>query len=128
MGKNGRFIDINGTEVTITGMDYDYFDNSENVRPRKFNITFDATVNNAFFIINFSNERLSDKDNYLADFFIGTGEAYIQFLKEVESNANLKDKKQYSDDTRDEANKVIGAIAQSVYIDLQSHSPDQDEE
>lgn len=128
MGKNGRFIYINGTEVTITGMDYDYSDNSENVGPSKFNITFNATVNNAFFVINFSNERLSDENDYLADFFIGKGDTYIQFLKEVESNAKLRGKKQYSDGTKDKANKVIGAIAQSVYIDLQSHSPDQDEE
>lgn len=123
-----RLVYINNTEVAITGMDYNYADNNQNIGPSKFNITFDVTVNNRSFTINFSNERLSDENEYLADTFIGTGDNYFHFLKAIESNAAVKENNQYSDITKNEANKVIGAIAQSVYIDLQSHSPDQDEE
>jgi hypothetical protein len=49
-------------------------------------------------------------------------------LKAAENNDQLRDKKQFSDDTKNAADEVIGAIAQSVYIHVQSHSPDQDEE
>lgn len=126
--KNGRLVSINGTDVTITGMDYDYPNDENNIVQSKFNITFDATVNNQFFVIHFSNERISSQHQYLADTFIGTGDAFSAFLREVESNAELRDKKQYSDETKHTANEVIGAIAQSVYMHVQSHSPDQDEE
>lgn len=126
--KNGRLVCINGTDVTISGMDYDYPNNKNDIGQSKFNITFDVTVNNQFFVIYFSNERLSSQHQYLADTFIGSGDAFSAFLREVESNAKLRDKKQYSDKTEQSANEVIGAIAQSVYMHVQSHSPDQDEE
>lgn len=119
---------INGTDVTITGMDYDFPMNDTIAVPSKFDITFTATVNNKEFVINFNNERLSKQNQYLADTFIGHGVAYNQFLKEVESNPVLRDKNEYSDDTVNAANTEIGAIAQSVYLHVQSHSPDQDEE
>jgi hypothetical protein len=126
--KKGRLVCINGTDVTITGMDYDYAGNNENIVPSKFNISFDVTVNSKLFVINFSNERLSDQNEYLADTFIGTGDSYNAFLRAVESDSQLHDKNQYSDDTEKAANEMIGAIAQSVYLHVQSHSPDQDEE
>lgn len=128
MKKTGRLVRINSTDVTITDMDYDYINDSEIVRASKFNITFNVTVNKKSFVINFSNERISSESYYLADTFIGTGDAYNQFLSELESNIQLQDKNQFSDETEDAANEVIGAIAQSVYIHVQSHSPDQDEE
>jgi hypothetical protein len=126
--KNGRLVSINGTDVTVTGMDYDYPNGNNHIARSKFDITFDVTVNNQFFVIPFSNERFSNQNQYLADAFVGTGETFSAFLKEVESNAELKDKMQYSDATENAANEVIGAIAQSVYMHVQSHSPDQDEE
>ncbi len=126
--KNGRLVSINGTDVTITGMDYDYPNAKGNVAQSRFDITFNATVNSLVFVINFSNERLSNQNQYIADTFIGTGDAYSQFLREVESDTQLQEKKEYSDVTKNAANEVIGAIAQSVYIHVQSHSPDQDEE
>lgn len=109
-------------------MDYDDINNSNITSPTRFNITFNVTVNNQFFVINFSNERLSSDSSYVADTFIGIGDAYSDFLKEVESNIQLQDKNQFSDETKNAANDVIGAIAQSVYLHVQSHSPDQDEE
>ncbi len=109
-------------------MDYDVPMNDTNTVPSKFEIMFNATVNNKEFAINFNNERLSNQNQYLADTFMGSGEAYNQFLKEVESNPALRNKNQYSDDTVNAANAEIGAIAQSVYLHVQSHSPDQDEE
>jgi hypothetical protein len=126
--KNGRPVSINGIDVTITAMDYDYPSNMHNVRQQKFDITFDVNVNNLAFAINFSNERLSNQNQYLVDTFIGIGEAYNEFLKQVESNPELRNKSQYSDDTINAANTEIGAIAQSVYMHVVSHSPDQDEE
>lgn len=126
--KNGRLVCINGTNVTITGMDYDYPNDKDNNALNKFNITFNVTVNNQFFVIDFSNERISDQNQYIADTFIGTSDSYSQFLREVESNTQLQVKNQFSDDTQNAANEVIGAIAQSVYTHVQSHSPDQDEE
>lgn len=130
--KNGRLVCINGTDVIITGMDYDYPIDNNNVTQSKFNISFNVTVNNQFFVINFTNERLSSQNQYLADSFIGVGDSYSAFLREVESNTELRDinrdKKQFSDETEYAANEVIGAIAQSVYMHVQSHSPDQDEE
>lgn len=128
MRKNGRLVCINSTDVTITGMDYNYVNNKDNVASSKFNITFDAIVNSKLFVISFSNAELSGQNHYLADTFIGTGDSYSQFLIEVERNTKLKDKNLYSDDTKNTANEVVGAIAQSVYIHVQSHSPDQDEE
>jgi gamma-glutamyl phosphate reductase len=109
-------------------MDYDFPINDTNTVPSKFDITFNATVNNKEFAINFSNERVSNHSQYLANTFMGRGEAYNQFLKEVESDPVLRNKNQYSDDTVNAANAEIGAIAQSVYLHVQSHSPDQDEE
>ncbi len=109
-------------------MDYNYVNNKDNVASSKFNITFDAIVNSKLFVISFSNAELSGQNHYLADTFIGTGDSYSQFLIEVERNTKLKDKNLYSDDTKNTANEVVGAIAQSVYIHVQSHSPDQDEE
>jgi hypothetical protein len=126
--KNGRLVSINGTDVTVTGMDYDYPNGNHHIARSKFDITFDVTVNNQFFVIPFSNERFSYQNQYLADAFVGTGETFNAFLIEVESNAELRNKKQYSDATENAANEVIGAIAQSVYMHVQSHSPDQDEE
>ncbi len=109
-------------------MDYDYPNDKESLAQSKFNITFDVTVNSQLFVVNFSNQRLSNQNQYIADTFIGSGESYTRFLLEVESNAELQNKKQYSDQTKNAANEVIGAIAESVYIHVQSHSPDQDEE
>lgn len=128
MKKNGRLVCINGTDVRITGMDYDYLGDKRNSAPSKFNITFDVFVHEQFFTITFTNERLSAQGHFLADTFIGTGEAYNQFLQQVESNPQLKEINQYSDETNQVADTVIGEIAQSVYIHEQSHSPDQDEE
>ncbi len=109
-------------------MDYDYPSNQDDLIKSKFNITFNVTVNNQVFDINFSNERLSNQTQYLSDAFIGTGETYDQFLSAIESNVELQNKNQYSDATKNAANEVIGAIAGSVYLHVQSHSPDQDEE
>ncbi len=128
MKNNGRLVSINGAEVIITGMDYDFPIFDTNTVPSKFDIMFNATVNNKEFAINFNNERLSKQNQYIADTFMGSGEAYNQFLKEVESNPALRNKNQFSDDTLKAANAEIGAIAQSVYLHVQSHSPDQDEE
>ena len=109
-------------------MDYDFPISNTNAVPSNFDITFTVTVNNKEFAINFNNERLSNHNQYLPDTFIGSGEAYNLFLNEVESNPALRNKNQYSDDTFNAANAEIGAIAQSVYLHVQSHSPDQDEE
>ncbi len=109
-------------------MDYDYPNDTNDPAQSKFNITFNVAVTNKVFVINFSNERLSSQNQYLADSFIGTGEAYSAFLSEIENIAELRDKKEYSEETKNAANAVIGAIAQSVYGHVQSHSPDQDEE
>ena len=128
MKKNVRLVCINGINVTITGLDFDYPKFNDNVAQSKFNVTFNATLNNQAFVFTFSNERLPSKNQYFGDTFIGTGESYSQFLREVESNSKLQEKKQYSDNTENTANKVIGEIAQSVYIHVQAHSPDQDEE
>lgn len=126
--RNGRLVSINGRDVTVTGMDYDLPSIDTNAAPGKFDITFTVTVNDKEFTINFNNEHPSKRNEYLTDAFIGSGEAYDQFLKEVESNPALRNKNQYSDDTVNAANAEIGAIAQSVYLHVQSHSPDQDEE
>ena len=128
MKKKGRIVCINGVDVTVTGMDYDYPNHKVNFAENKFNIIFNVCIESQLFVINFSNERLSSQNQYLAKEFIGNGDSYNQFLIELESSSQLRDKKQYSKDTENTANEVIGAIAQSVYLHVQSHSPDQDEE
>ncbi len=128
MKNNGRVVSIKGIDVAITGMDYNYPNNKDNIANNKFDITFYVSINNQAFAIDFSNERLTDQNQYIADTFIGNGETYSAFLSEVESNMPLGDAKQYSDDIRNAANAEIGAIAQSVYTHALSHSPDQDEE
>ena len=126
MKKKGRLVNINGTEAVITDMDYDYPYAPDNVGKSKFNITFNVTVNNQCFVLNFSNERLSDKNQYLADTFIGNGESYCQFLRAMENNTQLQDKNQFSEDTKNAVNEMIGAIAQSVYSHVQCNANDQD--
>jgi hypothetical protein len=126
--KNGRLVCINDTDVTITNMDYDHPNDKDNAAQSKFNIAFNVTINNQLFVINFSNERVSDQNQYIADTFLGTRDSFSSFLRKVESNTQLQEKTQFSDDTKNAVNEVIGAIAQSVYIHVQSHSPDQDEE
>ncbi|MGJ8619794.1 MAG: hypothetical protein ACSHWN_05635 [Methylophilaceae bacterium] len=128
MKNNGRVVSIKGIDVAITGMDYNYPNNKDNIANNKFDITFYVSINNQAFAIDFSNERLTDQNQYIADTFIGNGETYSAFLSEVESNMPLGDGKQYSDDIRNAANTAIGEIAQSVYTHALSHSPDQDEE
>lgn len=128
MKNNGRVVSIKGIDVAITGMDYNYPNNKDNIANNKFDVTFYVSINNQAFAIDFSNERLTDQNQYIADTFIGNGETYSAFLSEVESNMSLGDAKQYSDDIRNAANAEIGAIAQSVYTHALSHSPDQDEE
>lgn len=128
--NNGRLVLINGIEVTITDVDYDYTNTSASgsAGSGKFNITFNVTVNNKVFVIHFSNERSSSESSYLADTFIGNGDSYSSFLTEAESNSQLRDATTFSDETNNAANKVIGAVAQSFYDDVRSHSSDQDEE
>lgn len=128
MKNNGRVVSIKGIDVAITGMDYNYPNNKDNIANNKFDVTFYVSINNQAFAIDFSNERLTDQNQYIADTFIGNGETYSAFLSEVESNMSLGDAKQYSDDIRNAANTAIGEIAQSVYTHALSHSPDQDEE
>lgn len=127
MKKNGRLVCINGTNVTITGMDYDYADVKDILSETKFNITFNVSVNNKIFVLNFTNEIVSNQNNY-SDTFIGNSDSFKSFLIEVENNSQLKENNLFSDDTQNAANEVIGAIAQSVYSHVKSHSPDQDEE
>lgn len=122
--KNGRIVKINGTSVTITDMDYDVAYASVNSAPNIFTIAFEVIVNNKYFLIDFSNGPLESQSPYLPSDFKGKGASYIQFLKEVESSPE----NQVSGNTESAANNIIGAIAQSVYYDVASHSPDQDEE
>jgi hypothetical protein len=76
----------------------------------------------------FSNTSLNSQNQQLRDSFSGSGASYIQFLRAVETSSELCDKNQYSDVTEKMTNNVFGAIAQSIYNDVRSHSPDQDED
>jgi hypothetical protein len=124
LNKKGRIVSINGVSITITDMDYGELKASNVGTLNVFNISFNVTVNDNCFLINFSNGAPDNQNQAVSATFIGIGDSYIQFLKEVESSPGY----QHGKDTESAANKVIGAIAQSVYNDVQSHSPDQDEE
>lgn len=124
MNKNGRIVSINGVSITITDMDYGELKASNVDTPNVFNISFNVTVNDKCFLITFSNGAPDNQNQAVSDTFIGIGDSCIQFLKEVESSPEYR----HGNGAESVANKVIGAIAQSVYNDVQSHSPDQDEE
>lgn len=121
MSKSRRIVYINDIGVIINDVDW-------NDNPNLFNITFDVLINDKNYTITFSNPSLDSQNQQSTDSFKGSGASYIQFLREVEKRIELRDKNQYSDNTENAANKVFGAIAQSIYDDVQSHSPDQDEE
>jgi hypothetical protein len=121
MNSHGRILNINGVEVTITDMEYDGF----NGRISKvFDISFNVMVNDKEFVIQFSNHSIENQTQLIPAEFKGSGEAYRQFLQAVASSPEY----QTSTNTEQVANEMIGAIAQSVYYDVRSHSPDQDEE
>jgi hypothetical protein len=121
MNSHGRILNINGVEVTITDMEYDGF----NGRISKvFDISFNVMVNDKEFVIQFSNHSIENQTPLIPAEFKGSGEAYRQFLQAVASSPEY----QTSTNTEQVANEMIGAIAQSVYYDVRSHSPDQDEE
>ena len=128
MNKNGRIVYINGISIIITDMDYCEYHNICHGTPDRLNITFDMSVCDKHYSIDFSNDSLDSPNQHSANTFKGSGDSYIQFLKVVETNPELRDKNQYSDDTKNAANNIIGAIAQSIYDHVRSHSPDQDEE
>lgn len=121
MNSHGRILNINGVEVTITDMEYDGF----NGRISKvFDISFNVMVNDKEFVIQFSNHSIENQTQLIPAEFKGSGETYRQFLQAVASSPEY----QTSTNTEQVANEMIGAIAQSVYYDVRSHSPDQDEE
>jgi hypothetical protein len=121
MNSHGRILNINGVEVTITDMEYDGF----NGRISKvFDISFNVMVNDKEFVIQFGNHSIENQTQLIPAEFKGSGEAYRQFLQAVVSSPEY----QTSTNTEQVANEMIGAIAQSVYYDVRSHSPDQDEE
>jgi hypothetical protein len=125
VSKQRRIIYINDIGITINDVDWN---ENPNESPNQFNINFDVLVNDKNFTINFGNPTLDGQNQQPLDSFKGYGISYIQFLKEVEKRIELRDSDQYSSDTEREANKVFGTIAQSIYNDMQSHSPDQDED
>jgi hypothetical protein len=121
MNTHGRDININGATVTITDMDYKGFnDRISDV----FKITFKVQTNGKQFLIDFSNAPLENQNPSTPAEFKGSGETYMQFLQELSSAPNYEASKS----AEDAANSIIGDIAQSVYYDVRSHSPDQDEE
>ncbi|MFA6040668.1 MAG: hypothetical protein WC733_04130 [Methylophilus sp.] len=121
MNTHGRDININGATVTITDMDYKGFnDRISDV----FKITFTVQTNGKQFLIDFSNAPLENQNPSTPAEFKGNGQTYMQFLQELNSAPNYA----VSKSAEDAANSIIGAIAQSVYYDVRSHSPDQDEE
>jgi hypothetical protein len=128
VNQNRRIVYINDVGVTINDVDWNECHEDINGNPDPFNITFNVLVNDKNYTISFSNSSLDSQNQRSACHFIGSGATYIQFLKEVETRSELRDKNQFSGDTENVANKVFGAIAQSIYDDMQSHSPDQDED
>ena len=128
MSKNRRIVYINDIGVIINDVDWNEYHEDINGNPNPFNITFDVLVNDKNYKISFSNPFMDSQNQRSAGHFKGSGATYIQFLREVEKLHELRDKNLFSDDTEKMANNVFGAIAQSIYGDLQSHSPDQDED
>ncbi|HQC28136.1 MAG TPA: hypothetical protein PK342_02035 [Methylotenera sp.] len=130
MSKNRRIVYINNVGVIINDVDWNEYHEDINDNANPFNITFDVLLNDKNYKISFSNLSLNNQNQNKrsASHFIGNGASYIQFMKDVETSSELRDKNQFSDSTEKIANNVFGAIAQSIYNDVQSHSPDQDEE
>ena len=121
MNSRGRVLNINGVDVTITDMEYDGFNGRvSNV----FDISFNVMVNDKEFLIQFSNHSIENQLSSAPAEFKGSGEAYRDFLQAVAASPEY----QKSTDAEQVVNDTIGAIAQSVYYDVRSHSPDQDEE
>ncbi|HQC29688.1 MAG: hypothetical protein V9G21_03180 [Methylotenera sp.] len=125
---NRRIVYINDIGVIINDVDWNDYHEDIKGNPDPFSITFDVLVNDKNYTITFSNPSLDSQNQRSAGPFKGSGASYIQLLREVETRSELRDKNQYSEDTENEANNAFGTIAQSIYNDVQSHSPDQDED
>jgi len=128
VSKNRRIVYINDIGVIINDVDWNEYHEDLNGNSDPFNITFDVLVNDKNYTFSFCNPSLDSQNQQSTGSFYGSGDSYIQFLREVEKHHELRDKNLFSDDTENVANKVFGAIAQSIYNDVQSHSPDQDED
>ncbi len=122
--KNGRIVYINGIGVIITDMDYGEYHDIFNGAPGRLNITFDMSVCDKPYSIDFSNDSPDSPNQHSAGTFKGSGDSFIQFLKVVETNPELRDKNQYSNDTKNAANNIIGAIAQSIYEHVGTYEND----
>jgi len=121
MNSRGRVLNINGVDVTITDMEYDGFNGrASNV----FDISFNVLIKNQEFVIQFSNDSVENQPSSAPAEFKGRGEAYRDFLQAIVTSSEYRS----TTDTEQVVNETIGAIAQSVYYDVSSHSPDQDEE
>ncbi|MCB5185699.1 hypothetical protein LG201_10850 [Methylobacillus gramineus] len=121
MTQHGKAISIQGVNAIIRDMDYGESREDTNAVPH-FNIRFDLELNEKLYSITYSRPVQAD------DHFAVSGDDYEPLLQALEPDQALTAKNQYSALTEQALHAELLPIAESVYEDIEYHSPDQDEE
>lgn len=129
MPKNGRVVEINGIEIVIKDANWTDSLDDENSDSKIFSVSFQVHLTDKQFWIQFDTTLNDDKQKSHAGMrFKGVGAAYDEFIKALETSTESLVKNQHAKETEALVNDKLGKIAKSIYDDVQSHSPDQDED
>ncbi|MPS47420.1 hypothetical protein [Methylobacillus sp.] len=121
MTQHGKAISIQGVSAIL--LDIDYGESRENdAATTYFNIRFDLELRQRQYSLTYSKPVGSD------DHFGVSGDDYEPLLQALEPDPDLTALHQYSVMTEQALHEVLLPMAESVYEDVEHHSPDQDEE
>ncbi|SNR81393.1 hypothetical protein SAMN05192560_1240 [Methylobacillus rhizosphaerae] len=121
MTQHGKIISIQDVDVVL--LDFDYGESKENETAIPyFNIRFDLELHQRRYSLTYNKPVGSD------DHFSISGDDYEPLLKALETAPALTAQQQYSLETEQALHEALLPIAESVYEDVEFHSPDQDEE
>ncbi|MCB5189063.1 hypothetical protein LG200_13725 [Methylobacillus caricis] len=121
MTQHGKAISIQGINAVIVDMDYGE-SREDSGAALHFNIRFDIELYQKLYSISYSRPVQVD------DHFSVSGDDYETLLQALEPDQVLTAKNQYSALTEQALHAELLPIAESVYEDIEYHSPDQDEE
>lgn len=119
--QHGKAISIQGVNVILFDIDYGESRDNDAAIPH-FNIRFDLELGQQQFSLVYSKPVGSDEH------FGVSGDDYEPLLRALEIDPALTAQQQYSVITEQALHEALLPIAESVYEDIEFHSPDQDEE
>ncbi|MCB5190998.1 hypothetical protein LG198_09695 [Methylobacillus arboreus] len=121
MTQHGKAISIQGVNAILLDIDYGESQENDAATPY-FNIRFDLELHQQQYSLTYSKPVGSD------DHFSVSGHDYEPLLQALETDPGLTAQQQYSVITEQALHEALLPIAESVYEDVEFHSPDQDEE